>query len=803
MTHNTPVASGSGTLPVGADREPGSSGGTGRRADRPAPGVFWRWLPTITAVGLVVAALAATDTPANAIARYAFYVLWGVLLPGTLVFRSLRRTPHTLVEDLALGAVTGLTLELAAWAVFMSLGIQSAVVFWPLLVVVPFAAVPALRRHWWVRGYTKVPLGWSWAVAGTVAGTTGYLYKVYLERTPILPPNDQTRQFVDLSYQMSLAGNAKHSFPVTLPQVAGEPLQYHWFAFVHEAMTSMVGHIDLPVVQLRLMIPALCALTMVVAAVVAWRLSGRAWAGPVAGLLLFAIGEFNAAHGMTPFGSPQATLMVWASVSMTYSQPLLLALIGAVAEGLRRADSKNPVPALGRGTLVLVALFAFASCAAKATSVPVTLAGAALAGLTVLISTRRIPWTVVWMGLAIAAAQLFSTAVIFDFKSYGLELEPLSNLQGFWADPQHTRSTASQGIVVALVWVAFLLNTQLRMAGAVPLLWRSRLRLDSVQWFLLGGTLAGPAVFLALNGWNSGYFTHAGLAFGVLLSAWGYCEAFERAGLSARGKALLGLFAVAFTGLITWAVFYHSAGWLDRVTTAIKDRHPWRGSFLNAFLAPGGSASGLTAMLSVGLALAAVALVAGLLWWALSRVVPGLRRRGGLVLLTGALLAGAPTLVLDLPKPVWDASVWGAMPLPAGKIDAARWVRAHSNPTDVLVTNEHCWSADDFKDPKAPCEDHRDFTLSAYSERSVLVEGWAFAPRVMAAGTNDFWDPALLKLNDDAVYHPTAALLSELHDRYKVRYLFVNRKVGTESPLLDRLATPVHDNGRIAVYELH
>jgi hypothetical protein len=330
--------------------------------------------------------------------------------------------------------------------------------------------------------------------------------------------------------------------------------------------------------------------------------------------------------------------------------------------------------------------------------------------------------------------------VIFNFKSYGLEVQPLSNLQVFWADPHTTRSTLSQGIVIALVWVAFLLNTQLRMAGAVPLLWRSRLRLDPVQWFLLGGTLAGPAVFLALNGWNSAYFTHAGLAFGVLLSAWGYCEVFERAALTARGKALLGLFALLFTGLGTWAVFYRSSDWLDWLNTTLWDRHPWAGSFLIPFLgqvhgcqdgsvpmtAPqcqGGSATVMTAIVFAGVALAALALVAGLLWWGLSRVVPGMRRRGGLVLLTGALLAGVPTLVIDLPTPIWDSSVWGAKPLPAGKIDAARWLRAHSKPTDVLVTNEHCWSGDDFKDPKAQCADYRDFTLSAYSERSVLVEG--------------------------------------------------------------------------------
>ncbi|MET3986366.1 hypothetical protein [Streptomyces sp. PvR034] len=765
-----------------------------------------RSLPALAAVAVFVAALLASDTSLGDIGRYAFYVLWGVLLPGTLVYRSLRRRPHTLVEDLAFGAVTGLALELAAWAVFMALGLQSAVTLWPLAVVIPFALVPRLRRHWRVRGYTPVPMGWSWSIAATVAATTGYLYRVYMDRNPVLPLTDQTRQFVDVSYQMSLAGNAKHNFPLTLPQVSGEPLEYHWFAFVHEAMTSMVGHIDLPVVQLRLMIPALVALTVVITAVVAWRLSGKAWAGPVAALLIFLVGEFNGGPAWTPFGSPQTTLMVWASISMTYSIPLLLALIGVVGEGLRERSADDPVPALGRTAVVtLVALFAVASCAAKATSVPVTLAGLALAGLVVLVRTRRIPWLIVVMGGAVGAAQLFSTAVIFNFKSYGLEVAPLSNIQALWADPMDLRSGLGQFVLVALVWFAFLLNTQLRLVGALPLLWRGKLKLDSVQWFLLGGTIAGPAVYLLLNGWNSSYFTHAGLAFGVLLSGWGYAEAFERAKLSARGRWALAAASALFTLALVWVFVVHGPGWEHRVTHAISTRNPGADSLLGAFATSAtgmGPAAALAPMVAAGLVLVLLAAVGALLWWLAARRFTSLRQRGTVVLLSAALLAGAPTLVWDLRTPKWDATVWGSFPLPAGKIEAARWLRAHSDPSDVVATNEHCWSPDDFKDPEASCTDYRTFAVSGYSERSVLVEGWAFAPRVMAAGTPEFWDQDLLKKNDAAFYVPTPALLNELRDRHGVRFLFVNRKAGAESGGLAKLADRVFDNDRIAIYKI-
>lgn len=800
--HHSPRVSGPSPLP-------------GQRPDGAAPpgrwdGALWRWLPAATALLVTVAALVATDTALTDIAKYAFYAVWGVVLPGTLVFRSLRRRPFTLVEDLALGAVTGLVLELVAWAVFMALGIGSVALLWPLAVVIPFAAIPGLRRHWRVSGYTKVPVSWSWAVSGTVALTTGYLYKTYLARNPILPTGDGTRQFLDIPYQMSLAGNAKHNFPLTLPQVSGEPLEYHWFSFVHEAMTSMVGHIDLPVVQLRLMLPALCALTMVVTAVVAWRLSGRAWAGPVAALLIFAIGEFNGTPAWTPFGSPQTTLMVWASISMTYSQPLLLALIAVAGEGLRRRAADDPIPAFGsRAVYVLVAMFALASCAAKATSIPVALAGLALAGLVVLIQTRRIPWAIVIMGALVGATQFFSLAVIFRFKSYGLEVAPFSNLERSWADPDNVRSSTTTLVVASLVVYAFLLNTQLRMAGAIPLMWRSRMKLDAVQWFLLGGTVAGPAVYLLLNGWNSSYFTHAGLAFGVLLSAWGYAEAFDRAKLSKGGKWALGTGSVAFVLFLSWAVVFHGVAWQQRVNQAITDLGPGRGSFLKAFVFPGpgagpgtGTASGLTAMIAAGLLACAAAAVGAVVWWLVSKRVSALRGRGGIIVLTGALLLGTPTLVNDLRTPGYDPTVWGSLPLPAGKVNAARWVRSHSAPADVIATNEHCWSPNDWATPQADCPNRQAFVLSGYSERSVLVEGWAFAPRVMGSGSGEFWDQELLAKNDAAFTNPTPGLLAELRDEHGVRYLFVNRRIAPESPRLGELAGKVFDNGRIGIYEL-
>jgi hypothetical protein len=131
---------------------------------------------------------------------------------------------------------------------------------------------------------------------------------------------------------------------------------------------------------------------------------------------------------------------------------------------------------------------------------------------------------------------------------------------------------------------------------------------------------------------------------------------------------------------------------------------------------------------------------------------------------------------------------------------AARWVRDHSSPDDVLATNVHCQPVTYLRDT---C-DARVFWLSAYAERRVLVEGWLFAPRV-AGVQGPFWDQALFDLNEAAIADPTPERLAELRDRYGVRWLVVeNGRAGQAepSPRLAELADRRHTEGSITVYEI-
>jgi hypothetical protein len=735
-----------------------------------------RWLPAAVTFLLVTAILLVAGTDPLDIARYTAYATLVVMLPGTLVFRMMRRRPHTLVEDLAMGTAVGLVLELPAWAAYSVLDLRSLVWTWPLLVVVPFLVVPRLRRHWRPRGYQPVPLGWSWSVGGVVVFFTTCLYGAFFRENPILPGAENSLQFLDLPYQLSLAGEAKHHFPLDLPQVAGEPLNYHWFSFVHAAMVSMVGHIDLPVVTMRLMVPGIIALIAVLTAVAGWRLSGRPYAGVVAAALFLVVGEFQFSHPFTISLGVQVAWITWPSLSMTYSWALLVALILVIGDALRRPDGDSSVPPLGRGAYVLAVLLAFASSAAKASSLPVTMAGLALAGAMTLLLTRRISGVVIALGAIVAAALAFVTVVVFRGQTYGLGLHPLLEISRFWAVPEQGRSDSHQALLITGVFVAWLLSLQLRLAGIVPLLWKRRFRLEPVQWFLLGGAVSGPMLYMLLGTFNATWFYRASLPFGVLLSAWGYVMVAERARLTRRATAVLGAGAAVFAlALPVTTLLLAGPEPTDRPYSPILPVLGWAG------------------------ALTAAGLVGAVGWWVLRRRQPGLAGRGALVVLTAILLAGVPGLIMEARRNLDypNGGSYGSVPVPASRVDAARWVRANSDPDDILATNVHCW-----EEPPAKCRDARSFWLSAYAERSVLVEGWAFAPRLAVTPDAPFWDKQKLKRNDAAIYTPNPNVLRRLKNRDHVRYLVVDRNRKPESPLLADLADLRYDNGRMAVYEL-
>jgi hypothetical protein len=149
------------------------------------------------------------------------------------------------------------------------------------------------------------------------------------------------------------------------------------------------------------------------------------------------------------------------------------------------------------------------------------------------------------------------------------------------------------------------------------------------------------------------------------------------------------------------------------------------------------------------------------------------------------------------------------MALTPWNIEAARWLRDHSSPDDVVATNVHCRAVREGR-----C-DNRMFMVAAFTERRVLVEGWAFTPHAnedlartfkpyeIQRYVSPFWDPARLAANDLAITDPTPERLDELRDRWGVRWLFVSYR-GGDAPgaRLGEFADLRYKNREAWVYEL-
>jgi hypothetical protein len=350
-----------------------------------------------------------------------------------------------------------------------------------------------------------------------------------------------------------------------------------------------------------------------------------------------------------------------------------------------------------------------------------------------------------------------------------------------------------QVLVIAGVWLAFGLNMLARLAGIVALVWQQHARLLPAQWFLLGGFLGGLALYLCLSqsGSNNQYFLRTGFTFGVLLSAWGYVLVLDRARLSRPAMTALAWGTSGFAVLLV-AIQLRFAGAQPAGPGAYQALVPiWRWAAVLA---------GVVAVAGVVVLLVMVVLLAmdSRPRASSAGTRQQLRNRVGLACLTIVMVAGAPGLVMDSYKSIKspNGGAYALISLPKSRVDAARWLRAHTDPDEVVATNAHClgyWGQ--------LC-DSRSFWLSAYSERSVLVEGWGFAPRMAPTGLTHFWDQPKLDLNDAAFTAPTAQVLGELVRRYGVRWLVVDRRVAREAPGLGRLATLRYDNGRIAIYRV-
>lgn len=734
-------------------------------------------MPAGLVAGAAVVAALAFATPPVAVAAFAAYVAVGIALPGMLWVRATRGGAGHIAEDLALGLAAGYAIEILVYLPARWIGLPLLVLAWPVGTLAVFALVPRLRQFWHANG-EAAPAAWSWSLAVlagfvVLAGALGF-YAVH-------PLSGDQQPYVDMPYHLALIGELRWHVPPTVPYVAGLPLAYHWFFYAEAAATSWATGIDPLVLLYRLSVLPMVLAFVVLTASAGRRVTGRWWPGAVAAWIAV-LGTVA-----TPYAGVRGSVFDAQTLRATWISPtnalglamfagLVLVILDVLAGGAP----------LTRRRAALIALLLVAASGAKATLLPLLLAGLVVVLVVSAVARHgldRRAAVLAGMTVVVAAAAL---VLVYRGSSGGLAVG-LASLQRM-SISQWAAIASTHQFAVVLLWLTVLAAAvalwSFLWAGAFGLLAVRRWSATTPGLLLLAGICAaaiGAVVLFRYPGLSELYYLRAACGSFAVLAAAGIA-ALVPARTSRR--ILAGAMAVA-AAVGTIVVLL--------VTAASK-----------GVLRPATSASTAHVVLGIAgpiVALAVAAVIAALVAHAVSRRFAPLS--GGAPLLVIALAMGysgppVATLLTIPPSPPGPT-------ISGDGIAAARWLRDHSSPDDLVATNLHCLPTT----ARTTC-DARHFWVSAFSERRILVEGWGYTREAQsaaaAAGNPDlvavsFWDRARLEANDLAFSAPSPATVGALRSRYGVAWLFADLSKANPGGLA-AAAQLRFQAGQYAVYEV-
>ncbi|MGL4745769.1 MAG: hypothetical protein ACRCXL_15455 [Dermatophilaceae bacterium] len=687
------------------------------------------------------------------------------VLPGSLVWRTIRPRHGWLVEDVVMGFALGTAIAVpsqvlagltrATWL--------SAVV--PIVVGIVLLAVPTTRRR--IRGASCASLPWWWGpLVGITAAPAAIQLLTYFRDHRLVFPPGAWRVHEDAYLHLALASQLLHRGPTGWPTVRGEDLGYHWFTHAWIAQTTRVSGVELDDVLLRFMPAVMPAALVATVAVGALRLSGRPLAGVLAAGLAMAGGQANI-FGTLTLALPINPL----SPTTALAVPMLVALVLVLA--LRwRGQAMT-------GAWALVPVLAVASAGTKGSAAPLVVAGLALAAAAMVVLERRLVRAVL-VDLAVVTGALGVT-VLLVFRgssaglAFGLDGAALQTPIQVWLGDLPTAPLRWMAVVVSVLAVLS------RAACVFALPFSRHSRTDPVTWLLVGAILAGAGAVGVFShpGRSQYYFASAAVPLMGIGGALGILEICRRLGIHAMRRMWL----VAIVGAATLvAVPIAVEGVLRPGAYGQAWAQLWWGATILAAVAALGAIAGRAPASRVRTAAAAVALT---------------------VTVSGPLVLGrsAPDQVkTTIAQPV---SIDTVNAVTQQQIDAARWIRDHSSIDDVVMTNRHCTTP---RAPRGGCDSRR-WVVTAFSERQSLVEGWTATPRATRVApdgrdsiTVDYWRPEILRLNDGFIAAPSAATAARLRT-LGVRWVYVD-KTRPHARTLEPFAMRRFENGDAAIYDL-
>lgn len=711
--------------------------------------------------------------------------VFGLTLPGLALWRIATTRRLSLVEDVAAGSVVGAAVLLLVYLGVSPLGLQQWAWLWAVPVLAAAAIVPAWRERCLQR--VSAPLSpaaaWFTAIASLLP-----LYTLARFRNPPAPYSDPRVSSPDMAFHQALAASAKFDFPLQAPYVDGEQMSYHYFFHQFTAATSWATGVDLTdLIYTVGWMPLLLAGSALILGLTERLAPRSSWAGPLAIVVATIGGTLQPYPG---FALPSENTAGYAVASPTQNLGgALVVLLSILAVDLLRGQRRV-------GTWVLFIVAAAAASGAKATVLPLIVCGFGLV-VFVRLCQRRFAGAAL---IALAVGGVFfglAIVVIFGRHSSGMAIRPwrvfarLVTYQVIAEGPVTETDTRALWISAIVCCVAWLLGT----AGLLVLFAQPRRLLrDPGAIFLIGVSIAGFVAMLLTDqpGASQLYFHRTAVPVIAALAA-------------AGAWMLVSRFADRWSGVMVAASLLVGlvAAWGSR--TLMVDRQlPPRG-----FRGPDGNLSAMALiepwLWMSGLLLAGAVLIT-LLWKVARRAGrPSRVLAAALVIafMSAALLpqlqalsrtkAGEPS-VLSPGTPVGPT---------ASATEAARWLRDHSSPDDLVATNAHCVT-------KAGGCDARHFWIAALTERHVLVEGWAYTNTindlVTGTGTSSnrlpFWDQQRLEDNDRVFMWPSRESINVLRTQYGVRWLYADASQSPVSHHLRDLATLRYDAGDVQIYDL-
>ncbi|MEP6814535.1 MAG: hypothetical protein ABI873_03160 [Marmoricola sp.] len=783
-------------------------------------------------------ALTLTGSPVGDVLGWSVAVLVGVLAPGFVVVRVSRRGSAPLIEDVSWAAAAGCLVALVGWFLDRVLPVSPGPFLVGPLVVVLGLCIPQARRRVLARPAPGWGMGPSLVLGGVLLVSVAWMLKTGLLAYRPDPGVFGRGYYPDVMYQLDLLGGLRNSLVPSYPSVAGTSLSYHWFLYAVTANLTTHTGVGLFDSTLRLAPATLVPAILMLSAVVARRLSGRVWAGPLAAILLGVVDLSEASKWTTEDGSTGILPRIWrSSPPQTMGWLASMAAAGVLFAFLRRSPGDRAVP------VALFLPFLVLAAGSKSSELPVLVAGVALAAAVQLVRRDWAQLRRCVMALALMLTVFgVASVTIYGSSSYGVQRQlfgvAIARMyrmfpgQGTKTSSLFLNGTHSPAIAVATVSVMFLLPLLPRLLGG--LLQVGYRVSDSAGWVCLGTAGAGlllPFVVRHPAG-SELYFMLSAYPIGVVGAASGLVLAADRA-RGAMPRMLLGrrlgwwLAGLVVAGALSAAAVAYSQPRFDPVHRwALHHPHDPRARRLSAlhlarlWLTPDLTLLAVLAVLAV--------IVAVVLWRARPAAVSGGRSgaqenaaapaqpRGGrvpiILLSTMSLLLGTGVFTTALTFHGTDTPVQGsvaAVPPPTGSyrggplpptmrdaMAAGRYVDEHAGPNDVVATNMYCRVTPAALRRGKPC-DSRNFVAAALTQRRTLVGGWGYADRIVsnawtlkvAYRNAPFWDQALLKQELTAIGRPSTAVLADLYRRHRVRWIFVDlRNGGVDVAALSRLA---------------